>query len=135
VARLRFSSASAPRRRVLTGGKRVVKIEAIIRPERLEDVKAALDEIGITGLTVIEVRGSGKQRGYVHRYRGAEYRVNLLEKVRVETVVADGELDRAVEAIVTAARTGEVGDGKIFLFPVMDAVRVRTGERGEAAIR
>jgi nitrogen regulatory protein P-II 1 len=112
----------------------VVKIEAIIRPERLEDVKTALDEIGITGLTVSEVRGSGKQRGYVHRYRGAEYRVNLLEKVRIETVVTEQELDRAVETIVTAARTGEVGDGKVFLFPVMDAVRVRTGERGEAAI-
>jgi nitrogen regulatory protein P-II 1 len=112
----------------------MTKIEAIIRPERLEDVKAALDEIGVTGLTVTEVRGSGKQRGYVHRYRGAEYRVNLLEKVRLETVVADADLDRAVEAIVTAARTGEVGDGKIFLLPVLDAVRVRTGERGEGAI-
>jgi nitrogen regulatory protein P-II 1 len=112
----------------------VTKIEAIIRPERLEEVKAALDEIGITGLTVVEVRGSGKQRGYVHRYRGAEYRVNLLDKMRVETVVADSQLDQAIEVIVNAARTGEVGDGKIFLIPVADAVRVRTGERGEAAI-
>jgi nitrogen regulatory protein P-II 1 len=113
----------------------VINIEAVIRPERLEDVKAALDEIGITGLTVVEVRGSGKQRGYVHRYRGAEYRVNLLEKVRVEAVITDQDMDRVVEAIVTAARTGEVGDGKIFLFPVIDAVRVRTGERGESAIQ
>jgi nitrogen regulatory protein P-II 1 len=113
----------------------VTKIEAIIRPERLDDVKTALDEIGITGLTVIEVRGSGKQRGYVHRYRGAEYRVNLLDKVRIEAVVADSDLDRVIDTIVTAARTGEVGDGKIFLLPVTDAVRVRTGERGEAAIR
>jgi nitrogen regulatory protein P-II 1 len=112
----------------------MIKIEAIIRPERLEEVKSALDEIGITGLTVVEVRGSGKQRGYVHRYRGAEYRVNLLEKVKLETVISDQDLDRVVETIVTAARTGEVGDGKIFMMPVMDAVRVRTGERGDAAI-
>src|SRR5437660_7137009 len=113
----------------------MVKIEAVIRPEKLDDVKTALDEIGVTGVTVMEVRGAGQQRGYVHRYRGAEYRVNLLDKVRIETVVSDQDLPKAVDAIVNAARTGEVGDGKIFLIPVGDAVRVRTGERGDAAIR
>lgn len=112
----------------------MVKIEAVIRPERLDDVKAALDEIGIHGITVQEVRGAGQQRGYVHRYRGAEYRVNLLEKIKLETVVADAKVDEAVEVIVTAGRTGEVGDGKIFLIPVSDAIRVRTGDRGETAI-
>jgi nitrogen regulatory protein P-II 1 len=113
----------------------LVKIEAIVRPERLDEVKSALDELGITGLTVIEVRGSGKQRGYVHHYRGAEYTVNLLDKIKIETVIPDSQIDDAIKAITTAARTGEVGDGKIFVFPVADAVRVRTGERGEAAVR
>lgn len=113
----------------------MVKIEAVIRPERLDAVKTALDEIGIHGVTIMEVRGAGQQRGYVHRYRGAEYRVNLLEKIKLETVVPDDLADEAVQAIVTSGRTGEVGDGKIFLIPVSDAVRVRTGERGDAAIR
>ena len=113
----------------------MVKIEAVIRPDRLDDVKAGLDEIGIHGITVMEVRGAGQQRGYVHRYRGAEYRVNLLEKVKLETVVPEAIVDQVVEVIVSTGRTGEVGDGKIFLIPVADAVRVRTGERGEAAIR
>jgi nitrogen regulatory protein P-II 1 len=113
----------------------MVKIEAVIRPDRLDDVKSGLDEIGVTGITVMEVRGAGQQRGYVHRYRGAEYRVNLLEKVKLETVVPEGIVEQAVQVIITTGRTGEVGDGKIFLLPVNDAVRVRTGERGEAAIR
>jgi nitrogen regulatory protein P-II 1 len=113
----------------------MVKIEAIVRPERLDEVKSALDELGITGLTITEVRGSGKQRGYVHHYRGAEYQVNLLDKVKIETVLPDALVSEAVEAIAKAARTGEVGDGKIFVFPVADAVRVRTGERGDAAVR
>src|SRR4051812_13387 len=112
----------------------MVKIEAVIRPDKLDDVKSGLDEIGVTGVTIMEVRGAGQQRGYVHRYRGAEYQVNLLEKVKVETVVPDALVDRAVEVIVTTGRTGEVGDGKIFLIPVNDAIRVRTGEHGEAAI-
>ena len=111
------------------------KIEAVIRPERLDDVKTALDEIGLHGITVTEVRGAGQQRGYVHRYRGAEYRVNLLEKVKLETVVSDDQLEEAIDTIVKAGRTGEVGDGKIFVIPVGDAVRVRTGERGNAAIK
>lgn len=113
----------------------MVKIEAVIRPDKLDDVKTGLDEIGVHGITVSEVRGAGQQRGYVHRYRGAEYRVNLLEKIKLETVVPDALVDQAVEVIVTCGRTGEVGDGKIFLIPITDAVRVRTGERGEAAIR
>ena len=113
----------------------MVKIEAVIRPDKLDAVKSGLDEIGIHGITVSEVRGAGQQRGYVHRYRGAEYRVNLLEKLKLETVVPDNLVDEAVEVIVSTGRTGEVGDGKIFLIPVNDAVRVRTGERGEAAIR
>src|SRR5262249_36510419 len=111
------------------------KIEAVVRPDRLDEVKAALDGLGIHGLTVAEVRGAGQQRGYVHHYRGAEYRVNLIDKVKIETVVPDAVVDEAVAAIVGAARTGEIGDGKVFLFPVQDAVRVRTGERGEGAIR
>ena len=111
------------------------KIEAVIRPERLDDVKTALDEIGLHGITITEVRGAGQQRGYVHRYRGAEYRVNLLEKVKLETVVTDDQLEEAIDAIVKAGRTGEVGDGKIFVIPVGDAVRVRTGDRGNAAIK
>ena len=111
------------------------KIEAIIRPEKLDEVKGGLDEIGIHGITVVEVRGAGQQRGYVHRYRGAEYRVNLLDKIKLEIVVPEALLDEAIEVIVAQGRTGEVGDGKIFLIPVSDAVRVRTGERGEAAIR
>jgi nitrogen regulatory protein P-II 1 len=113
----------------------MTKIEAIIRPDKLDEVKTGLDEMGIHGITVIEVRGAGQQRGYVHRYRGAEYRVNLLDKIKLETVVPDGMVDEAVQVIVKTGRTGEVGDGKIFLIPVSDAVRVRTGERGEAAIR
>lgn len=113
----------------------MLKIEAVIRPEKLEDVKSALDEIGVSGITVTEVRGAGKQRGYVHRYRGAEYRVTLLEKMKLEMVVPDELAQEAVDTIVSAGRTGEVGDGKVFLIPVTSAVRVRTSERGEAAIR
>lgn len=112
----------------------MTKIEAIIRPDRLEAVKAALDEIGIHGITVMEVRGAGAQRGYVHRYRGAEYRVTLLDKMKLETVVPDNLVDMAVDVIVKAGRTGEVGDGKVFMIPVSDAVRVRTGDRGDAAL-
>ena len=113
----------------------MIKIEAVIRPEKMEDVKSALDDIGVHGVTLTEVRGAGQQRGYVHRYRGAEYRVNLLEKIKLETVVPDNLVEQAVSVIINTGRTGEVGDGKIFLLPVVDAVRVRTGERGEAAIR
>src|SRR2546423_9441587 len=98
----------------------MVKIEAVIRPEKLDDVKTALDEIGVTGLTVMEVRGAGQQRGYVHRYRGAEYRVNLLDKIKLETIVPDSQVEEVIAAVVTAGRTGEVGDGKIFTIPVSE---------------
>jgi nitrogen regulatory protein P-II 1 len=112
----------------------MIKLEAIIRPDRMEEVKAALDEIGIMGITVTDVRGSGRQRGYVQHYRGAEYAVSLLDKVKIETILPDAKVEEAVAAIQAAARTGEVGDGKIFLYPVADAIRVRTGERGEGAV-
>jgi nitrogen regulatory protein P-II 1 len=112
----------------------MVKVEALIRPQRMDEVKAALDEIGITGMTVTEVRGTGKQKGYTQHYRGAEYTVNLLQKVKIETVVPDGEVEKVVAAIIAAARTGEIGDGKIFLSPVIDAVRIRTDERAEGAL-
>lgn len=112
----------------------MTKIEAVIRPDKLDDVKSGLDEIGVHGITIMEVRGAGQQRGYVHRYRGAEYRVNLLDKIKLETVVPNHLLEQAIEVIVSTGRTGEVGDGKIFLVPVSDAVRVRTGERGVTAI-
>ena len=112
----------------------MVKVEALIRPQRIDEVKAALDEIGIPGMTVTEVRGTGKQKGYTQHYRGAEYTVNLLQKVKIETVVPDADVEKVVAAIVSAARTGEIGDGKIFLSPVTDAVRIRTDERGEGIL-
>jgi nitrogen regulatory protein P-II 1 len=113
----------------------MMKIEAILRPECLEPVKKALDEIGIVGITVSDVRGHGRQRGYTERYRGMEYTVNLLPKIKIEVVVDDSAVDGAVDAMVSHARTGEVGYGKVFVSPVHEAVRVRTGETGDAAIR
>jgi nitrogen regulatory protein P-II 1 len=112
----------------------MVKIEAIIRPQRLDAVKAALDDVGIHGMTVLEVRGAGKQKGYTQHYRGAEYTVNLLPKIKLEMVVAAEDIDKAVTAIMENAKTGEIGDGKIFLIPVSSAIRIRTDERDEAAI-
>ncbi len=112
----------------------MIKIEAIIRPQRLDEVKAALDDLGVSGMTVIEVRGSGKQKGFTQHYRGAEYTVNLLQKVKLEIVVAESEVEPIVNAIVTAARTGEIGDGKIFLVPVSGVIRIRTGERDVDAV-
>lgn len=113
----------------------MIKIEAIIRPQKLDEVKAALDEIGIAGITVTEVHGSGRQKGYTQTYRGAEYTVNLLQKVKIEVVVPDALAEQVVEALQEAARTGEIGDGKIFLIPVADAIRIRTGERGDIAVK
>ncbi len=112
----------------------MVKIEAVIRPQRLDEVKATLDELGVTGMTVTEVRGSGKQKGYTQHYRGAEYTVNLIQKIKIEIVCEDTESDRIVNAIATSARTGEIGDGKIFITPVLDAIRIRTNERGGEAV-
>ena len=112
----------------------MIKIEAVIRPQRLDEVKTALDDLGVTGMTVTEVRGSGKQKGYTQHYRGAEYTVNLIQKLKLEIDAADSEVDRIVDAISAAARTGEIGDGKSFLSPVLDAIRIRTGERGSDAV-
>jgi nitrogen regulatory protein P-II 1 len=112
----------------------MVKIEAVIRPQRIDEVKAALDDIGVSGMTVTEVRGTGAQKGYTQHYRGAEYTVNLLQKVKLEIVAGDADVERIVNAIVGAARTGEIGDGKIFVTPVLDAIRIRTGEKGEEAV-
>lgn len=112
----------------------MVKVEAILRSDRLEDVREALEEVGIKGLTVTDVRGYGRQKGTTHHYRGIEYSVTFIPKVKIETVVGDEIAEAVVEAIVSAARTGEIGDGKIFLIPVGDAIRVRTGERGRDAV-
>jgi len=110
------------------------KIEAIIKPFKLDEVREALSEIGVTGLTVTEVKGFGRQKGHTELYRGAEYVVDFLPKVKLEVVIADSLLDRAMEAIITAARTGKIGDGKIFVTTVEQVVRIRTGESGEAAV-
>jgi nitrogen regulatory protein P-II 1 len=110
------------------------KIEAIIKPFKLDDVREALSEAGVSGLTVTEVKGFGRQKGHTELYRGAEYVVDFLPKVKIELVVAEEMLDRCVEAIVAAARTGKIGDGKIFVTTVEQVVRIRTGERGADAI-
>ena len=110
------------------------KIEAIIKPFKLDEVREALSDIGVTGLTVTEVKGFGRQKGHTELYRGAEYVVDFLPKVKVEVVVAASLIDKAVEAIINAARTGKIGDGKIFVYPVEQVIRIRTGESGEAAI-
>jgi nitrogen regulatory protein P-II 1 len=112
----------------------VKKLEAIIKPFKLEEVREALSDVGISGLTVTEVKGFGRQKGHTELYRGAEYVVDFLPKVKIEIVVSDEALDRAIEAIVKAARTGKIGDGKIFVMPVEQVVRIRTGETGEAAV-
>jgi len=112
----------------------VKKIEAIIRQEKLGPVKIALEEIGITGMTVMEVSGCGRQKGIALQWRAGEYRVEFLPKIKIEAVVLDEDLGKALNAIVTKARTGERGDGKIFVLPVDNAVRVRTGDEGENAI-
>jgi nitrogen regulatory protein P-II 1 len=110
------------------------KIEAIIKPFRLTDVKDALNELGIQGMTVSEVKGFGRQKGHTEIYRGSEYTVDFLPKVKIETVVADSLKDAAVQAIIKAARTGKIGDGKVFISTVEEAVRIRTDERGESAV-
>ncbi len=112
----------------------MTKIEVIIRPERLEELQHQLEEMGITGMTVTEVRGAGRQAGYVERYRGLEYRVRLLPKLKVEVVTGDDQTEQVIETIRRACLTGEVGDGKIFVWKLSDAVRIRTGERGNDAI-
>jgi nitrogen regulatory protein P-II 1 len=110
------------------------KIEAIIKPFKLEEVKDALAEIGLEGMTVSEVKGFGRQKGHTEIYRGSEYTVDFLPKIKLEIVLADSRVDAAVKAIVGAAKTGKIGDGKIFLFEVKEAIRIRTEETGEKAI-
>ena len=106
------------------------KIEAIIRPERLQDVQNALDELGVSGLNVTEVMGCGRQKGYTEQYRGSRANISLLPKLKVESVVPDEVVDKAVDAIVGGAYTGELGDGRVFVYDVEQAIRIRTGERG-----
>jgi nitrogen regulatory protein P-II 1 len=110
------------------------KIEAVIKPFKLDEVKEALHEVGVQGMTVTEVRGFGRQKGHTELYRGAEYVVDFLPKVKIEVVVENSQVDDVVEAIQNAARTGRIGDGKIFISPVENVIRVRTGERGKEAI-
>ena len=110
------------------------KIEAIIKPFKLEEVKDALSEIGIEGMTVSEVKGFGRQKGHTEIYRGSEYTVDFLPKIKIEVVLADSQIEAAVAAVVKAARTGKIGDGKIFVSTVEQAVRIRTEEKGEQAV-
>jgi nitrogen regulatory protein P-II 1 len=110
------------------------KIEAVVKPFKLDEVREAMSELGVTGLTVTEVKGFGRQKGHTELYRGAEYVVDFLPKVKVEVIVADALVERAIEVIVKAARTGKIGDGKIFVTNVEQVVRIRTGESGESAI-
>jgi nitrogen regulatory protein P-II 1 len=110
------------------------KIEAVIKPFKLDEVKEALQELGVQGMTVLEAKGYGRQKGQTELYRGAEYVVDFLPKIKIEVVVADDQLDSALEAITTAARTGRIGDGKIFVSEVLEVVRIRTGETGALAV-
>ena len=110
------------------------KIEAVIKPFKLDEVKEALQELGVQGLTVLEAKGYGRQKGHTELYRGAEYVVDFLPKIKIEVVLADDQLAAALEAITTAARTGRIGDGKIFVSEISDVIRIRTGETGASAI-
>jgi nitrogen regulatory protein P-II 1 len=110
------------------------KIEAIIKPFKLDEVKEALHEVGLKGITVVEAKGFGRQKGHTELYRGAEYVVDFLPKVKIEIVLEDNQVERAIEAIQEAARTGRIGDGKIFVSSVDEAIRIRTGERGAEAV-
>jgi nitrogen regulatory protein P-II 1 len=110
------------------------KIEAIIKPFKLDDVREALSDIGVTGLTVSEVKGFGRQKGHTELYRGAEYVVDFLPKIKMEIILPSEQVDACVEAIIKAAHTGRIGDGKIFVMPVEQVIRIRTGEEGEAAV-
>ena len=123
------SSATADK-----GISRMKKIEAIIRPFRIDDVREALAEIGVKGMTLTEVKGYGRQKGHTELYRGSEYQIDFLPKMKLEVIVSDKMVDKVVDTIIKAAKTGQVGDGKIFVYPVEDAVRVRTGESGEDAL-
>ncbi len=110
------------------------KIEAIIRPFKIDDVREALIEIGIKGMTITEVKGYGRQKGHTEMYRGSEYQIDFLPKMKIEIIAPDDSVDKIVETIIKSAKTGQVGDGKIFVYPVEDVIRVRTEESGEAAL-
>jgi nitrogen regulatory protein P-II 1 len=110
------------------------KIEAIVKPFKLQDVKDALNELGIQGMTVSEVKGFGRQKGHTEIYRGSEYTVDFMPKVKIEMVLPEAQVQPAVDAIIRAAKTGKIGDGKVFVSPVSEAVRIRTGERGDEAV-
>lgn len=110
------------------------KIEAIVRPAKIDAVKSALNMVGITGMTITEVVGCGHQKGHVERYRGSEYVVNLLPKVKFELIIKDEDVEKVTDAIIESSQTGEIGDGKIFIYDVGDVIRVRTGEHGESVI-
>jgi nitrogen regulatory protein P-II 1 len=110
------------------------KIEAIIKPFKIEEVKDALSELGIEGMTVTEVKGFGRQKGHTEIYRGSEYTVDFLPKIKLEVILADSSVDSAIKAIVAAAKTGKIGDGKVFVLPVENAIRIRTEETGEQAV-
>ena len=127
------NTANAP---ILNNGPEyyMKKIEAIIKPFKLSDVKAALNEIGIQGMTVTEVKGFGRQKGHTEIYRGSEYTVDFLPKIKIETVLPDPLVDQAVQAIIKAAKTGKIGDGKVFVWSVEEAYRIRTDEQGDAAV-
>jgi len=112
----------------------VKKIEAIIKPFKLDDVKEALTELGVVGMTVTEVRGFGRQKGHTELYRGSEYTVDFLPKVKIEVVVAQTLVDKVVATIASAAKTGSIGDGKVFVLPIDEAIRIRTGETGDSAV-
>ena len=110
------------------------KVEAIIKPFKLDEVKDALNSIGIHGMTVTEVKGFGRQKGHVEVYRGAEYEVNFIPKIKMEVVIPDSMIDKVISTIIDKAKTGNIGDGKIFIYSLEDVIRIRTGEKGEAAI-
>ena len=131
VAPLEFSSKHICSQ---NGLKPMKMVFAIIRPHRLQDVKEALADIGVVGLTVTDVRGAGRQKGQVERYRGSEYSIDLLAKIKLEVAVLDDQCEEVIQAIRKAAFTGEIGDGKIFVLPLEDSIRVRTGERGEDSL-
>jgi len=128
-----FWQLQASRKRPQRWG-RMKKIEAVIKPFKLDEVKEALHEVGLQGITVLEAKGFGRQKGHTELYRGAEYVVDFLPKVKIEVICQDEIVERAVEAIMNAARTGRIGDGKIFISPIEEVIRIRTGERGEEAI-
>jgi nitrogen regulatory protein P-II 1 len=117
-----------------TAGEVMKTIEAIIKPFKLDEVKEALQEIGIQGLTVVEVKGFGRQKGHTELYRGAEYVVDFLPKIKLQVVVQDQQVDQVIESVMKAANTGRIGDGKIFVIPMDEVVRIRTGERGADAV-